>query len=89
MRLKEEYILYDARENEMIAVATGKEANNFKGLIRTNETASFIMNCLKEETTVEEILNKMQEEYAGDKELMLKDIEVVLDKLRQINALVE
>ena len=89
MRLKEEYILYNARENEMIAVATGKEANNFKGLIRTNETASFIMNCLKEETTVEEILNKMQEEYAGDKELMLKDIEAVLDKLRQINALVE
>ena len=88
MKLKDEYVLYEAREDEMIAVATGKEAKNFKGLIRTNETASFIMNCLKEDTTVEEILEKMKAEYDADDEVLLRDINVVIEKLNSIGALV-
>ena len=88
MKLKDEYVLYEAREDEMIAVATGSEAKHFKGLIRTNESASFIMNCLKEDTTVEEILNKMKEEYDADDEILLRDINIVIEKLKSIDALV-
>ena len=89
MKLKEEYVLYEARDDEMIAVATGKEAKNFKGLLRANEAATFIMNCLKEETTEEEILDKMTEEYDADREVLSKDLKNILEVLRTIGALEE
>ena len=39
MKLKDDYILYNASEEEFIAIATGDETDNFNGLLRANKTA--------------------------------------------------
>ena len=89
MKLKEQYILYSARENELIAVPTGDETKNFKGLLRANESASFILECLKEETTEEEIVEKMVKEYDASKEELAQDVHEVIEQLRTVKALEE
>ena len=89
MKLKDEYVMYDARENEVVVVPIGEEAKKFKGLFRANEAASFILICLKEETTKEEILEKMKAVYNAEEEVLAKDIDEVLEKLIKIGAVIE
>ena len=38
-------------------------SSSFEGLIRNNKTAAYIVECLKEETTQEKIVEAMFEKY--------------------------
>ena len=61
----------------------------FSGMVRSNATAAFIIDRLKEETTPEAILEAMVQKYDGPREQMASDIDMVLENLREIGALVE
>ena len=52
MKLKDTYITHDS-DGEQILLDT---SSSFAGLIRNNKTAAFIVECLKEETTQEKIV---------------------------------
>ena len=64
-------------------------SSSFAGLIRSNKTAAFIVECLKEETTQEKIVEAMFEKYDAPKEVLAKDVLDVIDKLRKVGALDE
>ena len=53
MKLKEGFVTHEMG-GEQVMVATGSAS--FSGLVRSNATAAFIVDCLKEETTKEQIL---------------------------------
>ncbi len=89
MKLKPEYVVYDANDGEKLAVATGDEIKNFSGLMRANKSASVILDCLAEETTEEAIVDMMAARFDAPRETLEKDVAAVLDTLRGINALVE
>lgn len=89
MKLKEDYILYNASEDETIAVATGDEAENFKGLLRANKTAGAIMEFLKEDVSLDDLVSKMAERFDADKETIKEDIKPVLEQLRSVGAIEE
>ena len=89
MKLKDDYILYNASEEETIAVATGDEAANFNGLLRANETAGAVLEYLKEETTEDEIVSRMLEEYEATEEEIRSGLKDVLDALRSVGAVEE
>ena len=57
--------------------------------MRSNKTAAFIVNCLKEETTKEQIVDAMCAEYNAPRETIAADVEEVLNTLRSIHALEE
>ena len=59
------------------------------GLVRSNETAGFIITCLENETTEAEIVAKMQKKYDGPKEAMERDVKKIIDQLRKIGAIDE
>lgn len=86
MRLKEGFITHET-DGEQIMVATGDM--NFSGLVRSNRTAAFIVDSLKEETTKAAIVEKMAEKYDASREVIEKDVEIILGKLRSIGALDE
>ena len=86
MKLKEGFITHEVN-GEQIMVATG--ATKFSGMVRSNASAALIVDCLKEETTIEKILDVLQEKYDAPREVMKKDVEKVLSKLRSIDALAE
>lgn len=63
------------------------DSNVFSGMIQLNETAAFIINNLKEETSVDEIVDKMILEYEVDKEQAKMGVESLVQQLYNINAL--
>lgn len=84
MKLKEGFITHKTGD-EQILIDTG--ANNFAGIVKSNPTAAFIIDCLKENTTEEKILQKMLEKYNGDKNIMAADIANAIKKLKSIGAI--
>lgn len=84
MKLKEGFITHQSGE-EHIMVSAGAAA--FNGMIRSNATAGFILECLKNPVTKEEIVEKLLAKYDASREQVTKDVEAVLQQLREIGAI--
>ena len=61
----------------------------FQGLIRSNETAAFIVDCLKEETTEDAIVDRMCAEYDAPRDVIAADVADILSILHDIGAIEE
>lgn len=85
MKLKDNFITHET-DGEQIMVAAG---GSFAGMVRSNATAAFIVDCLKTDTTEAEILDKMLAKYDADAEVMAEDIKMIIEKLRKIGAIDE
>lgn len=86
MKLKDGFVTHEMG-GEQIMVATG--GANFSGLVRSNATAAFIVECLKTETTRQTIIDTMLKRYDAPESVIAADVDMVLGKLRSINALDE
>lgn len=85
MKLKESFITHKNKDDYMMIDASGK----FAGIIHSNATAAFIIDCLKTETTEDEILEKMIAKYDADKNIMADNVREIIDKLKKIEAVDE
>ena len=83
MKLKDNFITQDINDKQMMIDIT----NNFNGIIKSNETAAFIINELKSNTTIDNIVSKMLEIYDASEEEIRKDVESIISKLKNIGAI--
>ncbi len=88
MKLKEDFITHDSG-SEQIMVAVGKEANRFHGLVRSNKTAAFMIECLKQERKEEQIVDAVLGKYDVSRAVVAKDVHKLIADLRQIGAIYE
>lgn len=86
MKLKEGFITHET-DGEQIMVGAGQV--HFSGLVRSNRTAAFIVDCLKRETTAAQITDAMAAKYDAPKTVIAADVEKILAQLRSIGALDE
>lgn len=86
MKLKNDFITQDI-DGVQFLVPVG--AGSFSGVVRSNKTAAFIVDCLREETTEESIVDKMCEKYDAPREQIAKDVSDTINILRGINAIEE
>lgn len=86
MKLKDGFVTHEM-DGEQIMVATGEA--RFSGLVRSNATAAFIVDCLKKETSRDAIVAAMLEKYDATAERIGADVDRVLTSLRSIGALDE
>jgi len=84
MKLRDGFITH-ASNGEHITVTAGNTA--FNGMIRSNQTAGFIVECLKNDVTKEDIVEKMLEKYDAVRERIESDVDKVLEQLRSIGAI--
>ena len=84
MKLKEGFITHQT-QGEHITVSAG--GSSFNGLIRSNGTAGFIVECLKNDTTEEAIVEKMLAKYDAPRTLIAADVAKVLSSLRELGAI--
>ncbi|MDD3340374.1 MAG: PqqD family protein [Lachnospiraceae bacterium] len=84
MKLNSDFITHNTGD-EHVMVATGSTA--FAGLVRNNKTAAFIVEQLKEETTVEQIVDAVFAKYDASKDVIEKDVVKIIDSLRSIGAI--
>ena len=66
---------------------TGQASEAFHGILKTNETGSFIIECLRTQTSEEEIVDKMLKEYKVDKERARIGVQKIIHQLQEIDAL--
>ena len=86
MKLKSDFITQTI-DNTQFLVPIGGES--FQGIVRSNKTAAFIVDCLKEETTEEAIIDAMCKKYDAPRNVITSDVKQILNTLRRINALDE
>ncbi len=87
MKIKAGFILRDVAGKTFV-VATGELSKNFKGMITLNETGKFIWKLLENDTTKEEIVDKMLEVYEGvERSIVENDVELFVEKLVRDNIL--
>ena len=86
MKLNSGFLAHDDGDNKLL-VSTG--ATKFSGLVRSNETAGFIIECLETETTEDEIVAKMQKKWDVSDEIARRDVRKVVEQLRGIGAIDE
>ena len=88
MKRRDGFITYNSG-SEQIMVAAGAASDVFRGMVRSNATAGYIIECLNQEITQEELTDKLCQRYEAPREIISRDLQRVLDSLRQIGALDE
>ena len=86
MKLKSSFVTQTIDDTQFL-VPLGNE--KFHGIVRSNSTAAFIVDHLKEDTTKEAIIDAMCEQYDAPRETIAADVEKALETLRRVGALEE
>lgn len=86
MKLKEGFTTHEFRGTQ-IMLTMGPAAEHFHGLVRSNDTAAFIVNQLRRETTEPEIVEAILKEYEVDRETAAEDVHRILLQLREVGAI--
>ena len=86
MKLDPGFLTHVSR-GEHITVSTS--GTKWSGLIRSNPTAAFIIECLKSDTTEATIVDKLLEKYDVERSVAENDTAAVIAKLRSIGAVTE
>lgn len=81
MKLKYRFVTRNVGGN-FVAVAVGDDGALFNGMVKLNKTGAFVLEQLKDETTVEEIADKVAEKYDVTKEQALKDVAQCIESFR-------
>lgn len=84
MKLKDSFV---TRHFKGAYVMTGTENADFKGIVTGNNTTAFVIECLKVQTTREDIVEKMIEKYDAPEDVIVEDTDKILDVLRNIGAI--
>ena len=85
MKLKDTFISHMS-DGEQVLVDI---SNSFSGVIRNNNTAAFIVEQLRSDTTLDAIVDAMYEKYDAPRERLRSDAEAVIEKLRSVGAVEE
>ena len=86
MKLRDEFVTHQLGDKQVL-VATGN--SSFSGIVRSNATAAFIVNLLTHDTTRENLIDAILQEYDCTAEQAEHAVTYVLDNLRTIGALDE
>lgn len=64
-------------------------AATFNGVVRSNQSAAFLVELLKEETSEEALVEAMCAKYDAPRETIAADVRELLDQLRALGAIEE
>ena len=65
------------------------DSSIFAGMIELNETAAFIINCFKEDSSINDVAKKLSSEYEVTEEEAIIGIEQIVSQLEEIDAIEE
>lgn len=93
MKINSDFILKEMKDasgsSTYYAIAVGKTAENFKGMVKLNETAAFIWNKVAECLSEGDILNEIVNAYAVERSVAEADLKKILGELKSVSAVIE
>lgn len=84
MKLKSEFLFHNA-SGESFLVPTSDAS--FSGMVKGNKTFGAIIDLLKDETTEEEVIDKMKSRFSAPDGAIERDVKRVIEELTRIEAL--
>ena len=86
MKLNKNFLVHKTG-NDTVIVPTGNAG--FSGVVQGNETLGVILDLLKEDTTEQQIIDTMAEQYDAPRAEIEKDVVSIISRLRKIGAIDE
>ena len=86
MKIKDDFYMKEVA-GLSIVVATGDTAEDMNSMINLNETATFLWRQLENETTKEELIKKLTQEYDVDYKRASQYIDNFISKLDEIGCI--
>jgi len=84
MKLSKNFLVHKTG-NDTVVVPTGNAG--FSGVVQGNETLGIILDFLKKDTTEQQIIDKMSEQYDAERSEIEKDVISIISRLRKIGAI--
>ncbi|MBQ8117712.1 MAG: PqqD family protein [Lachnospiraceae bacterium] len=86
MQLKDGVIMNEM-DGKFVAVDAGAGTERFNGILNLNKTAAFVVKQLEKETTLEEIVQAMTDQYDVTAEVAEENAKKVIEKLQSVGLL--
>lgn len=86
MRIKDNYMLRQVADCYVV-VPVGPAVAEFNGMINLNEIGAFLWKHFESETTVEDVLAAVLQEYEVDEALAKADIQRFITELESANLI--
>ena len=86
MKIKDDFYMKEVAGLNVV-VATGDTAENMNSMINLNETATFLWRQLENDTTKEELIKKLTQEYDVDYERASQSVDNFIAKLDEIGCI--
>lgn len=88
MKLKYDFVTNEVAD-KIVAVAVGDDLAKFNGFVKMNDVGAYIFNMLKEDVTVEAIVEAMKKDYADTPEVEIKEtVEGFITQLKESDLLI-
>ncbi len=88
MKIKDGFILKDVAGSKIV-IATGDARLSFNGVMTFNSVGAEIFELLNGENTPDEIVKKISEDYGVSADIVEKDFNALIQKLKKYGMLDE
>ena len=88
MRLKDG-VIFTKVADETIVVTVGEAAEAFRGMIKLNSTGAFIAENMLKDTTKEELVTLLRQEYEVDEEMAAAAVDSIVEKFAGVELILE
>ena len=86
MRLRQGFEIVNVAD-EYLAVPIGKETEQFKGVVVLNEAVAFLLNTMKNNVTLDQLVDVFVDNYEVEREKAAFDIKKMIDYLKEVNLI--
>ncbi len=86
MKIKENFMLRKVADSYVV-VPIGPAVANFNGMINLNGAGAFLWQLLENETTEDEVVNAMLQQYEVSEELARADVKKFITQLKDADLL--
>ena len=86
MKVKENYMLREIAGN-FVVIPVGQNIADYKNMLHLNETGVFLFNLLKNDTTIEALVQSLVDEYEVTKEKANEDVITFVNKLKEADII--
>ncbi len=88
MKLKNEFEIVHVAD-EHILIPIGKQKEDFKGVVVLNEAAAFLLEEMKQDITVDDMVQLLIDKYDVDTSKAKEDIERILESISELGLLAD
>ena len=86
MKIKNDFIVKEI-SGSTVVIPVGNRVADFNGMLNLNETGVFLFNLLKNDTTIEALVQCLVDEYEVTKEKANEDVITFVNKLKEADII--